>query len=169
MAEDNPQIAPLQLSHIYLRSSRVEMAETFDPTLPGQELLGRYRVASSKVRKRKTSRKDADPVIAYEFLTAFEFVQTPPLDDNVTDDLIREKTLTHTFCELVAQYVPVAEVTDKFLAEWATKQVVFQLWPYFREFCHDASMRMSLPQAPIPLLQINLVSSALEAQVETEE
>lgn len=56
----------------------------------------------------------------------------------------------------VAEYLVLGKPSDKALEVFATENATFHVWPYWREYAMNQSLRMGLPKAIIPAMQLQL-------------
>jgi len=139
----------LSLKSIYIREGRLWIADDFNPLIPGQELLGEYRII--KNHKRMTTDLQLSDSLKrwYAFITKYEFrYRMKPQNPNTEGKLIAE-----VIASISADYEAIdpESISDDQLAQWG-ETVIFHTWPYWREYCQTSLTRMNLPTAIMPLL-----------------
>lgn len=156
MAEQN-NVIPYSLRAIYIRSSHMEMATSFDPTAI-HLIDGQFRVLDGNVECRTQSVLGTDgqssTLKLCLFTTPFEFRYTIHGETTGEGDTLAEAAKISA--EVAADYLvngdefpPIEE-----LNKWKASSVLLHTWPYWREFCHNSLLRMNLPPALIPLLNM---------------
>lgn len=153
---------PYTLRSIYLRNSKTRMADSFDPLIPGQQLNGVFRNSSSQVDCRETSLDvNGTPSLikSCTFRVQFDFAYTIPApgDQVMTEEDVEKSLLAQITAEIAVDYLfnEADFPTPEMLHKWANGNVILHAWPYWREFCHSAMLRMGLPVSLIPLVQFN--------------
>jgi hypothetical protein len=85
--------------------------------------------------------------------TLFECLITESAESQKVEPLAKfECALTATY-HLQDGYIP----TESELAAFHKANVVFNCWPYFREFIQSAACRMNIPSPPIPFVRVQVV------------
>jgi len=151
-AADQPQYS---LRSVYLRGSRMSLAEEFDPLVPGIPLTAAHRIASQRcvVRDTEFGPEGATPtrVRSATFLTTFElrYFQADKIDVPDQANFVVELS-----AEFGADYLlnrpenPTAEEINA----WGASNALLHTWPYWREFCHTTLMRMGVPPIVMPMM-----------------
>ena len=170
MSEAQASPSPFALRSIYLRTANIRMVEDFDPLLPGQSLHALFRAAPHfQFIHRVATAPDGTQVPSAVFVLRFEFKYTKTPVDLTKIDGQSEAALVddgNLIAELMAEvaidYQLLAPEMPKEaqLQAWGQGNAVLHAWPYWREFCHSAMIRMNLPVTLIPMMQIPTLQSA---------
>jgi hypothetical protein len=98
-------------------------------------------------------RHSAESVV---FAVDFKFFAERPQEGAKPLDLIKIS------CAFEAEYLvnPKFKPTDEQLKAFHEGNVIFNCWPYFREFVQNSTVRMHLPPPPIPFLRISAPKKA---------
>lgn len=163
MLEIDSKIFPLVLRSIYVRSSSCTMKDTFDPFIPNQELFARFRTQKHTVQIKSAIEDKAGTTTQSicTFLNKFDFGYSlaGPSDNEPT--LVAEVKATLAIDYVVRGEIPSAESLDK----WGETSALIHCWPYWREFCHTAISRMSLPMVLMPMLNVQAVMDKQKSTV----
>lgn len=153
---------PYTLRSIYLRNSTTRMSDRFDPLIPGQPLNGVFRNTPGQVDCQETTLEvdgTSNLIKSCCFKVRFDFAYTDPAhgDQVMTEEDVEKSLLAQITAEIAVDYQFNGTVfpTSEELQKWANGNVVLHAWPYWREFCHSAMLRMGLPVTLIPLVQFN--------------
>lgn len=93
--------------------------------------------------------------------TFFECVITASADAEDVEPVAKfECSLTATY-HLHDDFVP-SEVE---FAAFHKANVIFNCWPYFREFIQSSACRMNIPPPPVPFVRVQIVPNDLPASV----
>lgn len=171
MSEARGQV-PFALRAIYIRQSRLHMAENFDPMVPGQALHALFRTNQQfHLISRATETQGGDPDRSAIFVLGFEFrytrspeAESPPTqitssegsaeDSNLIAEITAEIAVDY---QISSEGVPSQDV----IQNWATRAAMIHAWPYWREYCHTALLRMGLPVSLMPMLNVASVPPAV--------
>lgn len=155
------KLPALALNSIYVAESYCRLSPGFDPLDPA-DLASFFRtrdVGEVTVSRLVIQREDGSEEVAYRccFKTEFNFVYARK-GESPTDPKTGE--LSNVVAEItakiaVAYQAPGPDTPDlEALTAWGNTSVMLHAWPYWREFCHNSQMRMSLPVTMIPLMGI---------------
>lgn len=163
--KQTPQGVPFTLRTIYIQKGQIRMADSFDPTIPGQNLRGQFRTEGGQITCREFTPENGEgnTVRSCAFVTHFEFryilaTGANPGSQKVALETAEEATFVADIsADIVADYMigaPEIPSSDE-LQKWGSGNVLIHAWPYWREYCHASMSRMNLPVMLMPLLQIN--------------
>lgn len=162
------QVPPFTLRSVYLYSSRVSVADDFDPLIPGVNLIATHRIAGQKIIVRHTEYglegEKPTKVRSAVFITSFAFRYRTKEQTEMPDT---EKFLIEVSGDIAADYQlnrpddPTPEQNNS----WGASNVLLHTWPYWREFCHSTLLRMSLPATVLPMLTTGTVPEGSEQTV----
>ncbi|MCK9985661.1 MAG: hypothetical protein AzoDbin1_02133 [Azoarcus sp.] len=163
MADENrrPPMS-LALQAIYLRESHCRIAEWFNPTIPGTELAPVFRSAEGRVACNTTTfhdDDDADHQVKWcGFVSHFQFayVRTDEEGNLPPEDELEQHIAAEISADIAADYTVGAPDFPPLedLKRWGAQNVMLHSWPYWREFCQNAMLRMNLPITMIPLIDL---------------
>ena len=108
--------------------------------------LGMEVETQVKFRAAEVSRKEGSIIFAIDF----EFIaRTSGLEE-------KPKDLVKVACKLEASYhlKPDFVPTETQIEASHKGNVVFNCWPFFREFVQNSTVRMHIPPPPIPFLRV---------------
>ena len=139
----------LRILDIFLRSTRVECAEGF---------LAKYEDCTSlTVQQMHAVRKaeqlegsDATRRLMVHILVGTRWAS--PAVADAADAKIDVKALIEA--EFIAEYAISGALSDDALAEFATKNASFHVWPYWRELLAAHCERLRLPRLTLPVMQL---------------
>ena len=144
------------MHEIYLRGSKNWMSDGFEPTLPGQQLDGKYKVSGDKIICRELTLDPDDSLIgSCVFITNFEFRYFKTINnDKSVSDQEDPKLVAEVSAQFAADYLVKGPDTppEKEFQVWARTAVILHCWPYWREYCQSSLARMHLPVAIMPLM-----------------
>lgn len=141
---------PFRLRSVYVRESECKFDNRFDPLLAGQAVTATFSSKPIAVGFSKYENKDKTIQRAYGFITEFECRYTVNRSDESEDfaALIRVHLSADYFVN------DGHDLEQEFLEKWHTHASLVHLWPYWREHCHDAMVRMAMPVVPVPFLEL---------------
>jgi len=152
---------PFALRSIFLRSSSVWISPEFSPLVPGQQLApvmrsGEIRIEGNETRLL-TEEAAEQRVNSCAFTLHFDFGYTlvggPKADSN---EEVEKAMVAKVSADITVDYlVNTPEFpSEERLQKWANSNTVVHAWPYWREYCHSTLLRMNLPVAIMPLLEL---------------
>lgn len=151
---------PYTLRSIYLRNSSVEIAETFDPTIPGQMLSAIFRTTDGRVDCKETTfeQNNQQQIVrscAVSSRFEFAYISGDPNNPPQSDEEIEKAQIAKITAEITADYLYNRETfpSQEDLQKWAASNAMLHSWPYWREYCHSTLLRMNLPVTIIPMIQ----------------
>lgn len=165
-------LLPFSIRAVYLRNSSVNIAEGFDPTMPGQPLAAKFRTGDGKVECRETeldNNGEKQVIRSCTFTTRFEFAYTRPLDNPApqVDEDFGKSLLAQIAADISVDYLynlPEFPPDQQSLQKWASANVILHAWPYWREYCHSTLSRMNFPVTLIPLIQFSQMNPESESE-----
>jgi len=83
-------------------------------------------------------------------VTAFEYLIGANLDEEQSEAIIRIECVLSAIYQLAPDYAP----NDFEQESFHKANVVFNCWPFFREFVLSACSRMNIPSPPVPFLRV---------------
>ena len=161
--EETSQTFPFTLQAVYIQKSQLRLADDFEPSVPGQPLLGKFRTVGLQITCRESKGLTGDSegamIRSCTFATRFEFRYIKPAEDGLIRPEAEEEAYlaAEITADIAINYlISVPELpSEEELQKWGTSNVLLHAWPYWREYCHNAMMRMGLPVSIMPLLQVN--------------
>jgi hypothetical protein len=151
-------IKVLKIQDVFIGSHAVRVAEDFQP--------GNIAIATSSIFNwgaltgtvQEVADASSDKLIArlwrVDFQTRTRLLPTPPegevTQDNIPDD---SKLIADLSARFVLIYVldKDAEIDEKALTEFATHNVSYHAWPYWREWLQSTCARAGLPHIPLAM------------------
>lgn len=155
-----PEPHPFSLRAVYLREGKQWMSDDLDPLIPGQRLVGQFRMTGNRIDVQEAVENvpDAKNIISCRITSNFEFrylgLPIDAKDTPIEDDkyLVAALSARITVDYLIG--VDEAPPMEK-IKQWSESNTLLHCWPYWREFCHSTLLRMSLPITIMPMWQIN--------------
>lgn len=173
--EEKSHAVPFTLRMIYIKDSRLQMKNDFDPTIPGQKLGGKFRNDVGGQVTAKESIPDStegDIFRSCTFVTRFEFRYIRLTEDSDILQQTEEEEEAHVVAEISADIavdyiISAPEMPSQAqLESWGKSNVLLHSWPYWREYCHASMSRLNLPVTIMPLLQLKPPKTEKVAEVE---
>ena len=171
MPSQNPAAAvpPLQIKSVYLRNSRIEMVDGFDPTIPNQTLSGEFQAIGGRIDRVDAESDQVPPTkfTYFRFASSFQFRYFRENGNLAAEKDKDALVLAMISAEINVDYVATAaELPDhSFLESWGQTHALFHAWPYWREYCQNTLGRMALPLSIMPLLNPVLHNRTAEPSV----
>ncbi len=156
-------IDSLSIHMVYLHTSKSKIYNDFDPLIPNQELIGQFNI-SVKSYTKKELQDDNDvkhKFLDYKTEARMRYFKGPiqeELKDNIENIENGDKLIV---AEIVALFTSsyviknYEELPHEAILEFGRLNVPYQIWPYWREYCHSTCARMSLPVSMLPMFSIN--------------
>jgi hypothetical protein len=95
-------------------------------------------------------------------LTSFEYVITRSEKNKPKEILVRIDCVLAAIYQLKPGYSP----TDGEIRAFHKANVVFNCWPYFREFVQGSASRMNIPPPPVPFVRVQVRQHSQQAIAE---
>ena len=156
-----PATRDIALKSIYLRHSESFVADDFDPTMPGQNIIGEYKlVDGGKLELKEALSGDKPKQIKLHicrFTLNFQFTYLRKAANEVDPEHLAK--IARVSAKYSVEYVfPGANAPEpEFLEELGKTTAVMHVWPYWREYCHASFMRMHFPPTLLPLLNVQAI------------
>ena len=139
-------IDALQIQDLYLRWSRSETAEGFRAMAADFSAIHVQQM--QMLKKAEAFEADGEErLLRVSMLLGARWVLP---DDNNPEPSV--KALIEA--EFVAEYRYTPELARPALDEFAQKNVIYHVWPYWREFVSSHAERLRLPRVTLPMLQL---------------
>lgn len=92
-------------------------------------------------------------------VTFFECIITRSSDEENVDPLAKFECFLAATYHLHGNFSPSTEE----LSAFHRANVIFNCWPYFREFVQTSASRMNIPPPPIPFVKVQVLQSSLSS------
>lgn len=140
-------IDTLQIQDVYLRSSQTTCEDDFDPKYAEEiESLGIQQM--QLIKQTQIAEIESGGFLARIFvLMGNRWVQS--VGENVDPKI--EMTIE---AEFIAEYFMASELDQVCLDEFAQKNVIVHIWPYWREFLSSQCDRLRFARLVIPSFQL---------------
>lgn len=153
---------PYTLRSVYLRSGQQSISESFDPLLPDQQVIGKFRVAEQRFTCQEATADipGAETIRSCVFVTRFEFRYLASSAAESLQPDVEAEDESHLIAEISASIavdylINAPEIPPQAdLEKWGANNVLLHAWPYWREFCHSTMLRMNLPVTMMPMVSI---------------
>ncbi|CAK0768225.1 putative Preprotein translocase subunit SecB [Gammaproteobacteria bacterium] len=147
-------IQSLVIQGISLRQTRLELADGFDPALPSIELLVQFR-ASAKRAQMMEYQIEGEPVqhhFKVEFECGLRLAATALIrdEDPSTGQVAEIQVLFQADYLIKPGSTPSKAALDTF----ASVNVGYHVWPYWREYLQSTCARAGLPLIPLPMYTV---------------
>jgi hypothetical protein len=166
---------PFQLRAVYLSGSQLFLADDFDPTMPGQPLIGKFRIVDGKASIRRTLIQSETPEDVHTciFKTKFEFRYIRALDNGEAPPESEEdmRLVSTISADISVDYLITTSKlpSEQDLERIAKSNALAHIWPYWREYCHATQARMNLPLTLMPLFTPDAVkATSTDAVIDTK-
>lgn len=150
-------INSLAIQRVLLNSALVKPGENFKPGFTGGQYANQMRHRVVSVEIMETELEDADSTIKfvrYKVQLGFRLIG----DGSPVDPVAAPADAPMAFevaAEFSADYLLKEECDSACLEEFGDKNVIFHVWPYWREYVHSVFMRAGLPPVEIPFFIAN--------------
>lgn len=151
---------PFTLRAIYLKNCEMRMPDTFDPLIPQQMMHAFNKVHTGNAIVRETfftlENGEQNKIKSATFGVSFSFGYRRHESIDDSSEISDDDFLAFISAEIVADYLITSDEnpTNEQLTQWGQKNALIHCWPYWREFCSNAQLRMALPVTMIPLINI---------------
>lgn len=149
--------APFSIRAIYIKNSEMKMSDSFDPIVSNQPLHAFNKVHAGNAAIREISHISENGVESKSksaiFGISFSFgYRNQEFFDESSDS--SKDFLVFISAEIIADYSinTDAAPSNEQLTQWGQRNVILHCWPYWREFCSNAQLRMGLPVTMVPLI-----------------
>ncbi len=159
---EQDKVAPtlhFTLRAIYMRESRLWMAEGFNPLVPGQQLNGQFRTIQNYSCVETLLEGEGVATLrscAFTTRFGFRYGRTPEGGVRSTEAADESDFLAEITADITVDYIIDTPNTPppEELKKWGSSSVLLHAWPYWREYCHATMLRMNLPVSLMPMLVI---------------
>lgn len=150
-------IEALAIQDVYLHALRLEPADEFEPRAHAQGSVNfAWGARNADVLEVVN---DANGELAVRFWRVY-FETKCRILKIVAEDLKDgaqpkdEDVLCVIEATFIADYLMTSNVDEEALQEFASKNVSYHVWPYWRELLHDVAGRMRLPTITLPFHRV---------------
>lgn len=167
------------LRAVYLRESACKLHEKFNPLIPGLPLIGEFKIHHNKsiaITKATgvTAEGNTVEITTCAYTTRFEFRYNVGAQEQFVGnhELKSGETAAEICIEMVTDFALNGDdiPDDDIIRKFGESTALLVAWPYWREYCHSALAKMSLPIAVIPLMTLTATSQTLvEEEVRKKE
>lgn len=155
--EKEQTLIPFVLRAVYLRGGNQWMSDQFDPTIPAQQVFGEFKASGHEIKIQEfvDNLDETKTIKSCQFTANFDFRY---LSQNIEEaaeesDAVAIATIS---ARITVDYLldTTKTLSQAELESWASSSALFHSWPYWREFCHSTLMRMNLPIAMMPIMEL---------------
>jgi hypothetical protein len=153
-------IESLAVADVFARSMSISVAEGFEPKYESKDLevAWRFRPIASRRYVLQEQPDDASPrnmaMVLVE--TSVRFLRAKADEAEETEARVRAQIDT-VFC---AEYHVTKELDDEAMDVFSHTNVMYHVWPYWRELIQTESMRVRLPIFTLPVFRVPKAPSA---------
>lgn len=147
----------LAIKMVYLGGTETKFYNGFDPLVPGQELIGLFRISTDgKEIKDVVEGAGSQKSIKFRVSAGMRYIKGP-LPSDLDEAKISEIVAAEISALFIAEYAIVGDgdLSPESLEEFGRVNAPFNVWPYWREYCQSTCSRMALPVTVIPMLTID--------------
>jgi hypothetical protein len=150
-------IRVLHIQEVYIGSHQVQIAESFEPgNVPNPtSSIFTWGAASAAIQEvtDASSGKFVVKLWRVNFQTRTRLLPTPTDGELTLDNIPDEKLIADLVARFVLIYVidKDAEIDEKALTEFATHNVSYHAWPYWREWLQSTCARAGLPHISLAM------------------
>jgi hypothetical protein len=151
---------------VYVRDVHAHVADEFDPKRRMPSELGfqiRHEVGRDGTLIELESDEGSAKMEALRYIveTGVRFLEEGPAsEDTDTPVSVRAEIIATWVVEY--QVVRREDVDESGIAAFAENNVMYHVWPYWREFIHATCARLRLPQVVLPMFKIRHRASKKE-------
>ncbi len=141
-------IDALKIEDVYLHSSTSECADDFDPKYAANidQLLVQQMNEVNRTSIASIEGKD-------QYLRVFISFAVRWIEPNA-DNKDKGKARAVINAQFVAEYAITDSISDECIDEFAVKNAIFHVWPYWREYLSRQCERLRLPRLVMPAMQL---------------
>ena len=158
-------IKSLTIVNVYMRDSKITVAESFDNLLGNQVLQVQYKVAPAHSAVLNLSNTD-DPNVNASFFRVQVNSEVHLIKPNQEgeDTSTQNKIEIEISANFVADYqIVTQDLPEKSaLDEFAINNSPFHIWPYWREFIQSTCARLQISPLVLPMYQAPVVEKSAE-------
>jgi len=151
----------LDLQSIYLHASSSAFLNEFDPLIGNQQLSGQFRIDTLRVDKKSITENTATHQFLRYFIQAgMRYIKGIPSDDEMkNEEWVKSNLASEITAIFCVEYLIKAEeeLSNDEIKEFGRVNAPYHVWPYWREYCQNTCVRMSLPATMVPMLIIDTV------------
>lgn len=158
-AELQKAIDCLRIQDVYLRNSRGELVDGFDPkySLEANDLSVQFKHAVTRGEVLQLQQEDNVGVNIFRVHIDLgaRWIVVQESEESGTKEKDEEEADVRAVIEatFLAEYLVKDEPGQEALDAFALKNASFHVWPYWREYLMSQSMRMNLPRVALPTVQ----------------
>ncbi len=144
----------MQDSHAFSRRAAIAGVRVSEATFSNVKALSLEQDEALLVGIRYALRGTLVEKESIEATTLFECVITESAGSGEADPIVKiECALTATY-DIQQGFNP----SEAELNAFHKANVIFNCWPYFREFVQSAACRMNIPPPPVPFVRVHIVA-----------
>lgn len=146
----------LDVQDIFLWDSKCSLVDGLDPKYINSESLVsqlKYNVARGEVMTLNVSEKDEIQIFRVLIKFGARWVLEDESDESSADVNETENVKAEIEASFISEYLMKSNPGQDELNEFALKNAIYHVWPYWREYLMSQSMRMNLPKAVLPAVQ----------------
>lgn len=141
---------------VYIRDAKASVKEDFDAKEPHPKLTFQIRYGLTDNAETMELPEANEPsskafVLRYFADTGVRFTEEKEAEDDSEEPLVRAE-ITATW--VVEYRVAKPEDIDAAGIEAFADNVMYHVWPYWREFIHASCARLRLPQVVLPMFRL---------------
>lgn len=162
----------LKIKDIYLRSSKADLADDFepkyDPDVESLDVQFKHFVTQSSIlllEEEEADKGENGIQLFRVFVTlGARWVIPPTEEDTRNDGRVRAEIEAVMMVEYLMQKDPGQDA----LKEFALRNASYHIWPFWREYLTTQCMRMNLPKLMLPTMQVaqNIQAESVESACE---
>lgn len=171
-------IGCLSISDVYLRETQSTINKDFDPKIANQSLGTQLRFSAERVDGidaelvvGASNDKQAVKLVRIHILAGLRFVSGGLSDETLNNP---EELAKHIKAEINASFIAEYRITCDELSidaiqEFAQRNAVYHVWPYWREYAQSICNRMQLPQVIMPMFQLKPIEKKVISEQDAIE
>jgi hypothetical protein len=162
-------IDALTIQDIYLRSSRLSLAEDYDPKF-GVEVKSTnliWGVRRAQVLEvEETTSKEKMTLWKAEFQGRCRLLRNEADEKAPPDERMDPNALVVIDALFIAEYrMQDASAPKDALEAFSKHNVAYHVWPYWREYLHDVTSRALIPRVTLPMHVFKPTDPAVEKNI----
>lgn len=158
-------IDSLVITDVYPRSLSVSIDESYEPTLAPKELAVQWKYATSKITllQLDENEKSEEPRkhLRVAITTGVRFLLADSSSEAQTETSKPIAQIEAIFC---AEYRVTKELDHECAKEFAQHNVMYHVWPYWREMVQHETARFRLPLLVLPMFRLKRSTPAQDVE-----
>lgn len=139
----------LSIQDVYLRGTRINLQDSFDPTTPDIPVTILFKIEPKIGQEIELKNNQSNVKIMRFFIgTGVRFVSP--------DEGDKQQIYAEIESEFIADYaMKEGGFSEDSLKQFANQNAIYHVWPYLREYVQSTCQRFRLPPIVMPMFQVS--------------